>query len=85
MRKFNFKEYRELKKSNIPYLVKVDPMIVDRGVHHIYLFKATDEQSIRSIENIFGNYTVTYPIHHSDDILREMASGVVYGVNFMIT
>lgn len=83
MRKFNFKEYRKLRKSNIPYLVRVDPMIVDRGVQDIYLFKASDLRSVVAIKNIFGNIAVTH-VQKSDDKLYEMASGVAYGINFLI-
>lgn len=83
MKKFNFKEYRKLKKSNIPYLVRVDPMIVDRGVHDIYLFKASDLRSIIAIKNIFGNIAVTH-VQESDDRLYQMASGMAYGINFLI-
>lgn len=83
MRKFNLEEYRELKKSNVPYLVRVDPDIENDGFHDIYLFKASDVRSIVAIKNIWGNFTVTH-VTREDEILEEMASGEVFGINFLI-
>lgn len=58
-------------------------MVVDRRIQDIYLFKASDIQSVIAIKNIFGNIAVTH-VQKSDNKLYEMVSGVAYGYNFLI-